>query len=540
MRMFQRIRYLVFPLLLPALAHAQTSNSYTQNNLISDGSVTAQQTDKTLINPWGVAIGQQTPFWINSAGSGLSEVYDTGGNKQFVVKIPAAGGSTNTGTPTGIAFNSSTTDFVLNQGSPALFIFDALDGTISAWNSSLTDAQVMVNNSTSGAVYTGLAIDSNSTGNFILAANLAANTIDVFDTKFAPTSLSGKFSDPTLPPGYAPFNVHVFNGQVYVMYALQTAGGGPPTPGAGAGYINIFDGSGNLLKRAISGGNLNAPWGVAIAPASFGAFGGDFLVGNFGDGTINAYDASTFALKGQLQDATGKPITNDRLWEILFGQNGTGDPGTLYFSAGVNDEKGGLFGSITAAGPVVTGDFQLAVSAPSLTIAQGVAGTIQVSVAPTNGFNAPVSFSVSGLPTGFTFQFSPSSVTPAPGQAASTTLTISASASTAPSPTGYLAFFLGGSHINQMMRMSALFPLGFAGLLPMWTKRRTKRKCLIICGGTLSLLAIMLMLGGCSASTTSSTPSTPSAPVATGTSTVTVTATSGAVTHMTTFSLTVQ
>ena len=272
----------------------------------------------------------------------------------------------------------------------------------------------------------------------------------------------------------------------------------------------------------------------------FGAFGGDFLVGNFGDGTINAYDASTFALKGQLQDATGKPITNDRLWEILFGQNGTGDPGTLYFSAGVNDEKGGLFGSITAAGPVVAGDFQLAVSAPSLTIAQGVAGTIQVSVAPTNGFNAPVSFSVSGLPTGFTFQFSPSSVTPAPGQAASTTLTISASASTAPSPTGYLAFFLGGSHINQMMRMSALFPLGFAGLLPMWTKRRTKRKCLIICGGTLSLLAIMLMLGGCSASTTSSTPSTPSAPVATGTSTVTVTATSGAVTHMTTFSLTVQ
>ncbi len=537
MRMFQRIRYVIFPLLLPALAHSQTSNSYMQNNLISDGSVTAQQTDKNLINPWGVAIGQQTPFWINSAGSGLSEVYDSGGNKQFVVKIPAAGGSTKTGTPTGIAFNSSTKDFVLNQGSPALFIFDALDGTIAAWNSSLTDAQVMVDNSASGAVYTGLAIDSNSTGNFILAANLAANTIDVFDTKFAPTSLGGKFSDPTLPSGYAPFNVHVFNGQVYVMYALQTAGGGPPTPGAGAGYISVFDGNGNLLKRAISGGNLNAPWGVAIAPASFGAFGGDLLVGNFGDGTINAYDASTFALNGQLQDTTGKPITNDRLWEILFGQNGTGDPSTLYFSAGVNNEKGGLFGSITAASPVSAGDFQLAVPTPALTIAQGVAGTIQVSVAPTNGFNAPVSFSVSGLPTGLTFQFSPSSVTPAAGQAASATLTISASASTAQPPTGYIVSFLGSSHINQMVRASALFPLGFAGLLPMWTKRRNGRKYLVICGGTLSLLAIMLTLGGCSASTTSSTPSTP---VAAGTSTVTVTATSGAVTHMTTFSLTVQ
>jgi uncharacterized protein (TIGR03118 family) len=537
MRVFQRIRYFVFTLLLPALAHAQTSNGYVQNNLVSDGSVTAQQTDKSLINPWGVAIGQQTPFWINSAGSGLSEIYDSGGNKQFVVKIPTAGGSATTGSPTGIAFNSSTSDFVLNQGSPALFIFDALDGTISAWNSSLTDAQLMVNNSASGAVYTGLAIVSNSTGNFILAANLAANTIDVFDTKFAPTSLGGKFSDPTLPPGYAPFNVHVFNGQVYVMYALQTAGGGPPTPGAGAGYINVFDGNGNLLKRAISGGNLNAPWGVAIAPTSFGAFGGNLLVGNFGDGTINAYDASTFALKGQLQDSTGKSITNDRLWEILFGQNGTGDPGTLYFSAGVNNEKGGLFGSITAAGPVGVGDFQLAVSAPALTITQGVAGTIQVSVAPTNGFSAPVSLSVSGLPTGLTFQFSPSSVTPAAGQATSATLTISASASTAPPPTGYLSSLLGNSHINQVVRASTLFPLGLASVLPMWIKRRKGLKYLMICGGTLSLLAIMLTLGGCSASTTSSTPS---APVAAGTSMVTVTATSGAVTHTTTFSLTVQ
>jgi uncharacterized protein (TIGR03118 family) len=539
MRMFQRIRHVIFPLLLPALAHAQTSNSYTQKNLTSDGSVTAQQTDKTLINPWGVAIGQQTPFWINSAGSGLSEVYDSGGNKQFVVKIPAVGGSTKTGTPTGIAFNSSTTDFVLNQGSPALFVFDALDGTISAWNSSLTDAQVMVDNSASGAVYTGLAIDSNSSGNFILAANLTANTIDVFDTKFAPTSLSGKFSDPTLPHGYAPFNVHIFNGQVYVMYALQTAGGGPPTPGAGAGYINVFDGSGNLLKRAISGGNLNVPWGVAIAPASFGAFGGNLLVGNFGDGTINAYDASTFALKGQLQDTTGKPITNDRLWEILFGQNGTGDPGTLYFSAGVNNEKGGLFGSITATSPVIAGDFQLNVSTPVLTVAQGVAGTIQVSVAPTNGFSAPVSLSVSGLPTGLTFQFSPSSVTPSAGQAASATLTISAGASTAPSPSPspYIVSSLGSSHISQIARASALFPIGLACLLPMWTKRRRALKYLRICGGSLSLLAIMVTLGGCSAS---KTPSTSPTPVAAGTSTVTVSATSGAVTHTTTFSLTVQ
>src|SRR6202043_3686501 len=136
-------------------------------------------------------------------------------------------------------------------------------------------------------------------------------------------ALSGKFSDPSLPPGFAPFNVHVLNGKVYVAYAMQTPGGGPPTAGAGAGYIDIFDGNGNFLSRAISGGNLNAPWGIAIAPSSFGAFGGDLLVGNFGDGTINAYDPASFALKGQLQDSTGKPIQNENLWEILFGSNGT-------------------------------------------------------------------------------------------------------------------------------------------------------------------------------------------------------------------------
>ena len=150
--MFSRIQRLVLLALLPSLAHAQAGNSYTQSNLVSDGSVKAQQTDTQLINPWGVAIGQQTPFWINTAGSGLSEVYDGGGNKQFVVKIPAATGSTKAGSPTGIAFNPSTTGFALPQGSAALFIFDSLDGTISAWNSSAANAEVVVDNSASGAV----------------------------------------------------------------------------------------------------------------------------------------------------------------------------------------------------------------------------------------------------------------------------------------------------------------------------------------------------------------------------------------------------
>src|SRR6202035_3156216 len=212
--MFSRIQRVAFLAFLPSLSYAQTGNSYTQSNLISDGSVKAQQTDTQLINPWGVAIGQQTPFWINTAGSGLSEVYDSGGNKQFVVQIPAAAASaTKAGSPTGIAFNPSTTDFALPQGSAALFIFDSLDGTISAWNSASTNAVKVVDNSASGAAYTGLAIDNKGAANYVLAANFAANTIDVFDSKFAPAKLSGNFLDTAIPKGYAAFNVHVINNQ---------------------------------------------------------------------------------------------------------------------------------------------------------------------------------------------------------------------------------------------------------------------------------------------------------------------------------------
>jgi uncharacterized protein (TIGR03118 family) len=535
--MLRRIQRLVLFTFLPSLAHAQLANSYTQSNLISDGSVKAQQTDTQLINPWGVAIGQQTPFWINTAGTGLSEVYDAGANKQFVVNIPAAGGSSKTGSPTGIAFNPSTTDFALPQGSAALFIFDALDGTISAWNSNVTNAAVVVDNSASGAVYTGLAIVNNGTGNFLLAANLAANKIEVFDAKFAPATLSGNFTDPSIPPGFAPFNVHVINNQVFVMYAQQNPAGGPPTTGSSTGYVSIFDSNGNFVARAISGGNLNAPWGLALAPASFGAFGGDLLVGNFGDGTINAYDGTSFALKGQLQDSTGKPIQNDRLWEILFGANGTGDPNTLYFSAGVNNEKGGLFGAIAAAAPAAQGDFTVNVAQSALTVTQGGSATVQVNVLPSNGFASPVTFTVSGLPTGVTFQFSPTSVTPTAGANASSTLTITAGTYTAPSPSPYSTSRLHRAAVNELFAAGALVPIGFAALLPVVRNRKKFLKSMFMGGGTLSLLFLLMFLAGCSGSTSGARNPNP---LPTGVSTVTVTATSGSLTHTTTLSLTVQ
>jgi uncharacterized protein (TIGR03118 family) len=288
------------------MARAQAAKGYTQSNLISNGSVNAQQTDTQLVNPWGVAIGHQTPFWINAAGSGLSEVYDAGANKQFSVKIPSAGGPNKNGSPTGIVFNSSTTDFALPSGGASLFIFDALDGTISAWNTNVTDAKLVVDNSATGAAYTGLAIINNGTANYLLAADLTGNKIDVFDSKFAPATLSGNFTDPSIPAGFAPFNVHVIKNQVFVMYGQQNANGVSAFPPmAGTGYVSVFDNTGKFVARAISGGHLDAPWGLALAPASFGEFGGDLLVGNFGDGTISAYDPTSFVLKGQLNDLQG-------------------------------------------------------------------------------------------------------------------------------------------------------------------------------------------------------------------------------------------
>jgi uncharacterized protein (TIGR03118 family) len=463
-------------------------------------------------------------------------VYDAGANKQFVVTIPPAGGTGKAGSPTGIVFNSSTTDFALPQGAAALFIFDALDGTISAWNPSVTNAVVVADNSASGGVYTGITIVNNGVGSFLLAANFSKNKIDVFDSKFAPATLSGNFTDPSIPSGFAPFSLHVINNQVFVLYAQQNAAGGPPATGAAAGYVSVFDNNGKFVARAISGGNLNAPWGLALAPASFGAFGGDLLVGNFGDGTINAYDPTSFALKGQLQDSTGKPIQNDNLWEILFGSNGTGDPNTLYFSAGVNGEKGGLFGSIAVTAAPTAGDFTLNLAQSTLTVTQGGSATVQVNVSPSNGFASPVTFTVSGLPAGATFAFSPTSVTPPVGANASTALTITAGTYAAPSPSPYSVSRLRHAPANELVAAGALVPIGLITAIPVLRNRRKLLRSLLMGGGILSLLFVLAFIAGCSGASSASNLN----PVATGTSTVTVTATSGSLSHTTTLSLTVQ
>jgi uncharacterized protein (TIGR03118 family) len=251
------------------------------------------------------------------------------------------------GAPTGTVFNP-TSGFPVN-GAPARFIFDSEVGTITAWNPGTgTTAQTVV--PSSGAIYKGLAIATKGNDALLYAADFHGAKIDVFDESFAPVTAPGGFVDPNLPAGFAPFNVQEIAGKIVVAYAKQDEDAEDEVAGAGLGYVDVFDTSGHLLRRLISQGQLNAPWGLALAPKHFGAFSGDLLVGNFGDGAINAYDPRTGEFQGQLRNKDGNPIKINGLWALRFGNGVTGTPTTLLFTAGIADEEHGLFGEIVVKG----------------------------------------------------------------------------------------------------------------------------------------------------------------------------------------------
>jgi uncharacterized protein (TIGR03118 family) len=405
------------------------SSSYAQTNLVSDGAVAAPHTDKKLINPWAVAFSPGGPFWISDNNSGFSTLYDNQGVPQsLIVTIPPPAGAPGPATPTGMVANA-TANFAVN-GSPAFFIFSTEDGTISAWTGG-NNAVLEVNNpnfnSGTDPVYKGLALLSNGTGTFLLATNFRNARIDVFDSMFKPAALAGNFTDPTLPAGFAPFGVHVLNNnQVYVTYAMQDAPKHDPVNAPGNGFVSLFDANGNFVRRVISQGQLNSPWGTVVASANFGQFSNDLLIGNFGDGTINAFDPTTGNFLGTLKDSNGSALVNGSLWELVFDPTGqTGAKDTLYFSAGLVNEGDGLFGAIGVAQTQPTGaSFSISAAAQALTVTQGQSATTSLTITPTNGFNSAVSFSCSGLPGGATCSFSPSTVTPA-GIAATTQLRIS-------------------------------------------------------------------------------------------------------------------
>ncbi len=345
------------PLLAASVAQAAAS-FYEQHNLVSDGAVPADLVDASLVNAWGLVASATSPWWVADNGTGVSTLYNgnTGAKIALTVSVP--------GKPTGIVFNGGA-GFVVRNGTasgPARFVFASEDGTISGWNPAVpppptsTHAQVAVDNSASDAVYKGLAIASTAAGDFLYATNFRAGTVDVFDHEFHP--VPGGFTDPNLPAGYAPFGIQTVGSVIYVTYALQDADKEDDVAGVGHGFVDAFDLGGNLLRRVASRGRLNSPWGLAIAPADFGKVGGNLLVGNFGDGRINALDLGNprgtgeLQQRGQLHAADGRPIAIDGLWALAFGNGAAAGPANvLFFTAGPLAEEHGLFGKLVAATP---------------------------------------------------------------------------------------------------------------------------------------------------------------------------------------------
>ncbi|HEY1793172.1 MAG TPA: TIGR03118 family protein [Opitutaceae bacterium] len=320
-------------------------STYTQTNLISDIPGEAETTDSNLVNPWGLSYSPTGPFWISDNGTGLSSVVTgTGTVDSLVVTVPPPAGGTSPSAPTGNVFNG-TMGFDLN-GTPAAFIFDTEDGTISAWNSGTT-ATLEVDNSASGAVYKGLALANN----LLYATNFNAGTINVFNGSFGAATLAGSFSDPNMPAGYAPFNIAEINGVLFVTYAKQDAAKHDDVAGLGNGFIDEYTLSGTFISRFASNGQLDSPWGLTVAPSDFGTYSGDLLVGNFGDGEINAFDMNGDFV-GTLDGGNGSPIVIPGLWGLDFGNGGSAGPAdSLFFSAGIPGggmvEDHGLFGDLT-------------------------------------------------------------------------------------------------------------------------------------------------------------------------------------------------
>ena len=294
-------------------------------------------TDPGLVNAWGIASSATSPFWIASNGAGTSEIYNGAGVKQgLVVSIPGDG------SVTGVVFNGAA---AFNND---LFLFASEDGTVSGWRGALGTTAETLQLSDPGNVYKGLAVETVGGHQYALAANFKTGQIDVMKGDAGAPDLAGKFIDPGLPAGYAPFNVANINGTIFVTYALQDATGHDDVAGPGNGIVSRFDANGNFLGRVATDGALNSPWGLALAPGGFGDVGGALLVGNFGDGRINAYDPITGMFLETLVDASASPIVIDGLWGLSFGNGASaGSTGTLYFTAGPGGEQHGRFGDIT-------------------------------------------------------------------------------------------------------------------------------------------------------------------------------------------------
>jgi len=488
---------------------------YSQTNLVANSAGVANHTDPQLSNPWGISFIPGQPFWIANNNGGTSTLYDAQGNKDaLVVNIPvAAHNPCPQGCPTGTVANSQAGVF----GNGA-FLFDTEDGIIANWTGQ-GNAFTVVDNSAAGAVYKGLALLNNNEGAFLLAANFNSGKIDVFDHNFAPTHLTGNFSDPQLPAGYAPHGIKVIANVILVAYAMQDTAKHDPVIGAGLGIIDAFDTEGNFTRTFATGGTLNAPWGMVMAPATFGDFSNDVLIGNFGDGIINAYTtAGQFV--GQIKNSAGQVIATPGLWDLVFGAGGTGDPSTLYFTAGGSDQTNGLFATLVPATAVGGPDFSLNLSAQTVTVTGGGSTTLTIGSAGVGGFNGQIALSCAPA-AGLTCSFTPTTISPG-SNASSSTLTVSAAA-TAP----------GGGYGHPGILL--LSSLGLFGTL--FTVRRSnvtstaEKKLMLI--ALLALLATGMTFSVACGNYSNHTPTGNHA-------SLTITGTSGGLTHSVPVSVTVR
>jgi len=340
---------LVLALAVPATArNINADNLYSVHRLWSDVPGAAAGRDTDLVNGWGIVASPTSPWWVSDNHTSRSTLYNgtTGAKVGLTVTVPGA--------PTGIVWNGSAADFKVKVGAadPAAsrFIFATDDGQIAGWNGQGTAAINAV--TTPDAIDLGLAIGSSGGANYLYAANFTAGHVDVFDGAWGSASLAGDFSDPNLPAGYSPFGIQNLGGQIFVAYAKQNADGDEELHGAGLGIVDAYGTDGTFHGRVATFGDLNAPWGLAMAPSNFGKFSGDLLVGNFGDGRINAFHWSAddgWEGRGPVKGTDHRPISIDGLWGIGFGNGaGSGPTNTLFFAAGPDDESHGLFGSITA------------------------------------------------------------------------------------------------------------------------------------------------------------------------------------------------
>jgi uncharacterized protein (TIGR03118 family) len=370
----QATTLLSFTMLL-SVARPAAAQFYLQHNLVSDLPGVADLQDASLVNSWGLVASTTSPFWVSNNGTGTSTLYNTSGSSgPAVVKVALTNLACECvivpGEPTGVVFNgppiTSGTGFVVSAGGasgPARFIFVSEDGSISGWNPGVppsvpppSSQAIAVIPASDANVYKGVAIGATTKGDLLYATNFRAGTVDVFDSTW--TKQPAGFADPEIPAGFAPFGIQNIGGTIYVTYAKQDADKHDDVAGVGNGFVNAFTADGTLIGRVASGETLNSPWGLAMAPDGFGKFSGDLLVGNFGDGRIQAFDVQhprgndRARFRGFLHGADGHQLRIDGLWALQFGNGAASGPTTtLFFTAGPQEESHGLFGSLVATTP---------------------------------------------------------------------------------------------------------------------------------------------------------------------------------------------